>query len=448
MRILKQNTAATVMFFIADSTNPLVGKAGLTVENFVITQSKNCGAFVALSPAPNPIAVDLGSGWYSLELSATGSPNNMDTLGPYTIHVAALAGATAADIQFEVCAADWSDVATLITRLGTPANIDSGGATIADNIKKLADDNGGATFDATYDSQNKIKAAVGTPVAFDGGAATLAGNLQKLADDNNGATFNAEFDSQNKIGGKIGTPVALPTGGTADLANMIYQIAGSDFDSYNSRLANLYNIMGNLASYITDLQALTGLDPNADPLVTLAGLIGVPVASLADDVAAIDGKIGDLHDAPDVSTDVGLIKAQTDHLSFVAGAGAQDIKSTLDGETVKITGTKQQLDTLHDAPDLTTPVGLLATAANLKLVTDKLPTNYLAGSGSVANLNNAPDLTTPLSVVDGIVDDIKAKTDHLSFVDGAGAQDVKATLDGESISVTVTMKDGDEWTPP
>ena len=55
-----------------------------------------------------------------------------------------------------------SDVATT---LGTPANIDSGGATIADNLKKIADDNGGASFDATVSSLNKLSTAVVTGVA-------------------------------------------------------------------------------------------------------------------------------------------------------------------------------------------------------------------------------------------------------------------------------------------
>lgn len=45
----------------------------------------------------------------------------------------------------------------LTATLGTPANIDTGGATIADNIKKIADDNGGLTFDAATDSLNKIR---------------------------------------------------------------------------------------------------------------------------------------------------------------------------------------------------------------------------------------------------------------------------------------------------
>jgi hypothetical protein len=53
----------------------------------------------------------------------------------------------------------------ILAILGTPANIDSGGATIADNLKKIADDNGGASFDATVSSLNKLSTAVVTGVA-------------------------------------------------------------------------------------------------------------------------------------------------------------------------------------------------------------------------------------------------------------------------------------------
>ena len=44
----------------------------------------------------------------------------------------------------------------LITAVGAPVALDSGSATIAGMLTKLADDNGGATFDATTDSQNKL----------------------------------------------------------------------------------------------------------------------------------------------------------------------------------------------------------------------------------------------------------------------------------------------------
>ena len=46
---------------------------------------------------------------------------------------------------------------SIIATLGTPANIDSGGATIAGNLKKIADDNAGATFDATNHSLYAIR---------------------------------------------------------------------------------------------------------------------------------------------------------------------------------------------------------------------------------------------------------------------------------------------------
>jgi hypothetical protein len=55
-------------------------------------------------------------------------------------------------------------VPAINTKIGTPANIDSGGATIADNLKKIADDNGGASFDATVSSLNKLSTAVTTGV--------------------------------------------------------------------------------------------------------------------------------------------------------------------------------------------------------------------------------------------------------------------------------------------
>jgi len=54
---------------------------------------------------------------------------------------------------------DAGDIVTnsINTKIGTPADIDSGGATISDNLKKIVDDNGGADFDATTDSLEKIR---------------------------------------------------------------------------------------------------------------------------------------------------------------------------------------------------------------------------------------------------------------------------------------------------
>jgi hypothetical protein len=57
-----------------------------------------------------------------------------------------------------------SDLGTINTNIGTPANIDAGGATLSDNIKKIADDNGGVDYDATTDSLERLRntAPIGT----------------------------------------------------------------------------------------------------------------------------------------------------------------------------------------------------------------------------------------------------------------------------------------------
>ncbi len=64
---------------------------------------------------------------------------------------------TVGEIQAEMEENGASLLDTIRDNIGTPANIDSGGATLSGNLKKLADDNAGATFDATTDSLNKIR---------------------------------------------------------------------------------------------------------------------------------------------------------------------------------------------------------------------------------------------------------------------------------------------------
>jgi len=49
---------------------------------------------------------------------------------------------------------------TLNTNIGTPTALDGGSATIASNLVKLADDNDGASYDATTDSQRAIRSAI------------------------------------------------------------------------------------------------------------------------------------------------------------------------------------------------------------------------------------------------------------------------------------------------
>lgn len=54
-----------------------------------------------------------------------------------------------------------------------------------------------------------VESAIGTPAALDGGAATLAGMLTKLADDNGGADFDATTDSLTEIAAGMTTDAEI-----------------------------------------------------------------------------------------------------------------------------------------------------------------------------------------------------------------------------------------------
>ena len=63
MRELKQSTAANVMVFMADSTDHITGKTGLTLT---VTLSKDGGAFASITPT----VTERTSGWYNIAHSA------------------------------------------------------------------------------------------------------------------------------------------------------------------------------------------------------------------------------------------------------------------------------------------------------------------------------------------------------------------------------------------
>lgn len=78
------------------------------------------------------------------ELDAANLPADIDTIAGDVVNLdgAAMRG---------------TDSAATAANLGAPADIDGGGATIADNLKKIADDNGGVDFDAATDSLEAIR---------------------------------------------------------------------------------------------------------------------------------------------------------------------------------------------------------------------------------------------------------------------------------------------------
>lgn len=80
MREIKINTDASVMIWMADSTDHITGKTGLTLT---ITLSKDGGAFAAATPT----ITERGNGWYNVSLTNAASHTN--TLGELVVRATA-----------------------------------------------------------------------------------------------------------------------------------------------------------------------------------------------------------------------------------------------------------------------------------------------------------------------------------------------------------------------
>lgn len=125
MREIKQSTAFNAMVFMADSTDHVTGKTGLTLT---VTASKDGGAFASITPT----AIERGNGWYNL----AGTSSHSDTLGDLVVR----ATATGADAGERV--------------LNVVANVE------ADTMTKLTAGQG-AGFDTNVHSQVQIKGRLG-----------------------------------------------------------------------------------------------------------------------------------------------------------------------------------------------------------------------------------------------------------------------------------------------
>ena len=194
------------------------------------------------------------------------------------------------------------------------------------------------------------------------------------------------------------------------------------------------------------LSTLTAAQVNAEVDAALADAGLTPTVTGRIDQAISTRLAAAAYTAP-ANADIAAIKVQTDKLAF-AGTGPYDIKATLDGESVTaatvsdksgyslsaagVTAVQSGLSTLTavqvnaevdaalmDAGVTTTVMGRLDAAISTRLAT--------AGYTVPANADIAA---------------IKVQTDKLAFA-GTGPFDIKATLDGETVTAaTVNDKTG------
>lgn len=217
------------------------------------------------------------------------------------------------------------DLATLLTRIGTPA-----GASLSADVAAIQADT------------NDIQAKIGTPVT------TLAGDIAAVQSDTNdiqakigtpaGASVSADIaavkaetasiqSDTNDIQAKIGTPVSTLAGDIAgvqadtdDIQTKIGTPAGA---SVSADIAAVKAETASIQSDTNDIQSKIGT-----PVSTLAGdvagvqsdtddiqaKIGTPVTTLAGDIAAVQTKLGTPAGAS-VSADIAAVKSDTSTLT-------------------------------------------------------------------------------------------------------------------------------------
>lgn len=112
MREIKQYTAQNVMVFMADSTDHVTGKTGLTLT---VTISKNGGYFTNI----NPTVTERGYGWYNIALTSS----DTDTIGDLIVRATAT-GADPAERVLSVVANVEADTYNLVnTELDTAISL-------------------------------------------------------------------------------------------------------------------------------------------------------------------------------------------------------------------------------------------------------------------------------------------------------------------------------------
>lgn len=194
MRLLKLSTARDILVFMADSTDHVTGKTGLTLT---ITAGKAGAAFASITPT----VTERGNGWYTLGLTAS----HTDTLGDLAFHITG-SGADPSDFVCQVVAFDFGDAAGLgLSRLDAAVSSRATAAdvpTAAANADQVWDEilSGHAVSGSTGAALSAIKAKTDTigalsvtvtaPVANDGTLTIVQGDDYLSAD---GASLDFTF---------------------------------------------------------------------------------------------------------------------------------------------------------------------------------------------------------------------------------------------------------------
>lgn len=131
-------------------------------------------------------------------------------------------------------------------------------------IKTTGNDKDGLKLIGTGTGHDILAKEIGTPVALDGGDASLAGMLTKMADDNGGASFDATTDSLEKI-------ATAEAGATpAIIASAVWDEARSGHTSAGTFGQGVASVQGNVTGAVASVTGAVG-SVTADVGITQTG---------------------------------------------------------------------------------------------------------------------------------------------------------------------------------
>ena len=236
-------------------------------------------------------------------------------------------------------------------RLGAPVALDGGGATISGMLTKIADDNAGADFDATNDSLHQISHSVGTipgtPTAYAPSTATrtvgsdVGGSVSSLAAHDAVSMSTGEVNSTTKLEVDVVRTTSTVSQIPSTLRVSGYY-SGSAGHSITVQAYNYTTSAFESKGTMTDLAAAfdysfpLGADNHDGAGKMEVKFIHSTVATgLTSHRLHLDYiSFEKVSTTNQIATDISAVKAATDRLQFTI---ANDVKATLDSETVDLT---------------------------------------------------------------------------------------------------------------
>lgn len=284
-RFLRQATAANLMVGpFVDDADGKTAETGLTLTPALTLLSKNGSDPTAKNEGTN--AVHKTNGFYLVTVDTT----DTNTIGRLRLSVLG-SGALPVWEDYVIL-----DEAVYDALFGTVA------LALLGDIMKVSSGTGANQISLTSGVAAASVAAVGTPVALDGGTATIAGMLTKLADDNGGATFDATASSQDKINTRL--PAALTANGNVKASLM--EILATALTETSGLISAAFKNFFNVATPTGTVNSLPAATPTAGALIT-AGT-GTAQLNVSGGKAPVTIAAGD-------GVDAAAVKVVTDKLA-------------------------------------------------------------------------------------------------------------------------------------